>query len=522
MSANCLRDGGSVSRKRAIAGRALHLVLAVFGLALEAPLHVARSYAEPGDSRLAQLAQPTRLPPVDSETIHPAAPDANVVDAIDAAADAIEALPIPVAREGAFLDDDLPLESLYPSIEVLPPGRTPNGAIPPRAVMLQLPPVTLAHTPLNFNVPLLLQQSEYAWDTHLPPEDAFQGIGFDMLVRGAYINDQRIEWSGNEATFLSEAILGATYRRMGQEWLTTVRGEFYLNQPFDRNQLVDNTRLPWMNNFEVDIYEISQLFVSAQKGNFMMSIGKIITPFGRAYFPIYENSREDAPFIRTESILWRETGVLFQYAGGLSVISAGLVNGGIDKDTNSSKALIGRVGFGRDNFAIGSSIKWQDGIGSEHQKLRRNHLGFDAMYRWGRCQFSAEGIYDEYGFRKSGNNLRGELFTAEDIRWGRSIYYRDTLPKDGKKLKGLGYYVNLNVDFDRWLLMLNYGEYYPRQIGDPRHDQINRRGIVKAVYRFGAQFEFYGMVLREDDLPNTIEGRTRTGTSVLSGLQFLL
>ena len=167
-------------------------------------------------------------------------------------------------------------------------------------------------------------------------------------------------------------------------------------------------------------------------------------------------------------------------------------------------------------------LKWQDGIGSEHQKLRRNHLGFDAMYRWGRCQFSAEGIYDEYGFRKSGNNLRGELFTAEDIRWGRSIYYRDTLPKDGKKLTGLGYYVNLNVDFDRWLLMLNYGEYYPRQIGDPRHDQINRRGIVKAVYRFGAQFEFYGMVLREDDLPNTIEGRTRTGTSVLSGLQFLL
>ena len=144
------------------------------------------------------------------------------------------------------------------------------------------------------------------------------------------------------------------------------------------------------------------------------------------------------------------------------------------------------------------------------------------MFRRGRCQFSAEGIYDEYGYRKPGHNLEGELFTAEDIRWGRSIYYREKLPADGKKLTGFGYYVNLNIDLDRWLLMLNYGEYYPRQIGDPLHDQINRRGIVKVVYRFGAQFEFYGMVLRENDLPNTVEGRTRIGTSLLSGLQFLL
>ncbi len=489
-----------MSRKRAIAGRALHLMLAVFGLALEAPFHAARSHAEPIASR---EIRPVRLPPVSS---------------VEIPSTSVELIPDPSGvPEGALWDDDLPVGSEYPGIEVLPSGIAPRTVIE-----LPIPPVTLAHTPLNFNVPLLLQQTEYAWDTHLPPEDAFQGLGFDMLVRGAYLNDQRIEWSGNEATFLSEAILGATYRRMGQEWLTTVRGEFYLNQPFDRNMLIDPARLPYINNFEVDIYEISQLFVSAQKGNFMMSIGKIITPFGRAYFPIYENSREDAPFIRTESILWRETGVLFQYAGGLSVISAGLVNGGIDKDTNSSKALIGRVGFGRDNFAIGTSIKWHDGVGSEHQKVRRNHLGFDAMYRWGRWQFSAEGIYDEYGYRKPGSNLNGELFTAEDIRWGRSIYYRETLAPDGKKLTGFGYYVNLNIDLDRWLLMLNYGEYYPRQIGIRLHDHINRRGIVKAVYRLGSQFEVYGMLLRENDLHGTLEGRTRSGTSVLSGLQFLL
>ena len=198
------------------------------------------------------------------------------------------------------------------------------------------------------------------------------------------------------------------------------------------------------------------------------------------------------------------------------------MNGGIDKDTNSSKALIGRIGFGRDNFDVGASIKWQDGIGSEHQKIRRNHLGADAMYRWGRCQFSGEVIYDQYGFRKSGKTLTGETFTADNITFGRSLYYRELLPADGSKLTGVGYYVNLNIDMDRWLLMLNYGEYYPRQIGDRLHDQINRRGIVKLVYRLAGQFESYTMVLQEPVLERAIAGEPRRGTAILSGLQFML
>ena len=70
--------------------------------------------------------------------------------------------------------------------------------------------------------------------------------------------------------------------------------------------------------------------------------------------------------------------------------------------------------------------------------------------------------------------------------------------------------------------MLNYGEYYPRQIGNRLHDHINRRGIAKVVYRFAGQFESYSMVLLENDLKKTIEGRTRNGVVVLSGFQFLL
>jgi len=43
------------------------------------------------------------------------------------------------------------------------------------------------------------------------------------------------------------------------------------------------------------------------------------TPFGRTYFPLYSNSRIDAPFIRTEAIGWRQTGVLLHYKHGLLV-----------------------------------------------------------------------------------------------------------------------------------------------------------------------------------------------------------
>ena len=383
-------------------------------------------------------------------------------------------------------------------------------------------PIQIGWVPLNYNVPLLMQQSEYAWDTHLPPEGPLPGLGIDLLVRSAYLNDQRIEWSGQEASFGAEAIMGASLRQIYMDWETTVRGEFYLNQPFDRNRFVTPERVSYMANYEIATYEISQLYLSARRGNFMCSLGKIVTPFGRAYFPIYENSREDAPFIRTESILWRETGLLLQYAPGGSVVSVGLVNGGIDRDTNSSKALIARYGIGADDFAAGMSVKWQDGIGSEHQKIRRNHVGVDVMYRTGRFQFSSEVIYDVYGFRKSGTNLQGDPFTGDDITWGRSNYYREQLLASGDSLTGFGYYVNLNMDFEKWLIMLNYGEYYPQRIGVELHDMINRRGIAKMIYRFTPLLESYTMILRENDYAVAQEGRPRRGVAILSGFQFLL
>ena len=75
---------------------------------------------------------------------------------------------------------------------------------------------------------------------------------------------------------------------------------------------------------------------------------------------------------------------------------------------------------------------------------------------------------------------------------------------------------------DRWLLMLNYGEYYPRQIGDSMHDIINRRGIVKVVYRLAGRFESYTMILRENDVAHAQAGKDRQGSALLSGIQFML
>ena len=94
-------------------------------------------------------------------------------------------------------------------------------------------------------------------------------------------------------------------------------------------------------------------------------IGKFVTPFGRTYFPLYTNADWDAPFIRTEVIGWRETGILAHYKSGYFVGDIALTNGGENLYTNSSKFLVARVGLESDCWAIGCSAKKGNGNGSE-------------------------------------------------------------------------------------------------------------------------------------------------------------
>jgi hypothetical protein len=183
--------------------------------------------------------------------------------------------------------------------------------------------------------------------------------------------------------------------------------------------------------------------------------------------------------------------------------SLAVTNGSEDRDTNSSKAGIARVGIQGDWFVAGGSVKWHDGIGSEGQKYRDNQVGLDAMYRRGRWCLSGELTYDEYGFRRPCNPL--------DITWGRSIYNRDLFTDTGR-LRGIGYYLNLNYTGQRWSGVINYGAYLPqRYVGDRIHDRTTHRGFLKLIRHCGPHLDAIGLILLENNVPLAQAGRIREG-----------
>ncbi len=413
------------------------------------------------------------------------------------------------ARYGSdryFAGDDTEIATSAPvPPEPLPLGAASDDAMPD--VPCCLPP-HLHDLGLNYQTSLTTERFH-----DLPcGQDCWYEVG--GLARTFYMNDQRIEFTGMEATFGVEGIVaGAYYQRVG-DWVTSVRGEFYLNQPYDRNILVDTPeRAAFAPDFEIDTFQISQLLVTASNGNWLFAAGKMVTPFGRAYYPLYQNSLEDAPFIRTEAIVPRETGVLAQLTPGIWVLTAAITNGGEDMDTNSSKAIVARVGVDLPQFSCGASVKWQDGIGSEGQKEFGNYAGVDMMWRHGIFTLSGEAIYDQYG-------LRTPALSLNEITWGRDLYYRDENNGLDVPITGVGYYMNLNVDLHPWLLTFNYGDFYPEKIGDPRQDAPNHRGLVKGEYDFGPHWKYYSTVLVENSLPDAEAGRTRKGFALWSGVQF--
>jgi hypothetical protein len=340
-------------------------------------------------------------------------------------------------------------------------------------------------------------------------------LSWQALARTYYANDQRLQWSGQEATFAVEGALAGKFVRTQENWEISVETELFFNQPYDRNILLDTPeRISYRSNFEIDPLEISQLFLSARRDDWKLSLGKMLTPFGRTHFPLYRNDFHDAPFIRTESILWRETGLVLQHDPGNWVNTVAIVNGSKGQDTNSMKSLIARVGYETENGALGASIKCLNRIGSEGQKQYNNHVGIDAMRRWGSWTLSGEVIYDEYGARRP-------VFDPLEMFWPRSIYYRDQNFADDTPITGVGYYLNLNYQSDTWLWALNYGEFIPKQIGDPLHDVTTRRGIVKASRQYTQTFELYAMVIIENDVANAQAGRTRKGLLYSFGGQFV-
>jgi len=344
---------------------------------------------------------------------------------------------------------------------------------------------------------------------------------FDMgvVARGYYLNDQRIQWTGNEETMGAEGILTPaiiirdTY---GGDW--SAHGEFFIQDTINKNvYLIGEERASYLGNFDHNAFEIAQLHIRYRNPFFEFKAGKFESPFGSYWSPILSNNRWDAPFIRTESILWRDTGLMFRVTPSVFDVAFALTNGCEGNDTNSMKAVIGRVGVNFPYAKFGISGLTHDDEGSEEQKEYRRHVGADAAVPIGNWVLSSEIIYDEYGMRRE--------FDPKDIFWKKSIYYRQINKSDGVPITGWGGYVDLSYNFDPWLLSVNYGEYYPERLRKPdypQHDKINRRLVLKLGRHFTRHVQWYNAALIENGGYIAQEGHKRRGWAVLSGLKMEL
>lgn len=340
-------------------------------------------------------------------------------------------------------------------------------------------------------------------------------LGYELIGRSYYSNDRRIRFTGLEATFGVEGIARAFARKSEDNFTWLAFTELFLNQPFDRNILTDYAaRESFSHNFDIETFQISQLFAEIRQGTWSLKAGKFETPFGRYRPLLLTNNFSDAPFIRTEAIGFRETGLAINYQNRLLTADVALVNGTSDRDTNSSKALISRLGLTMQEFELGGSVKVQDGNGSEGQKEFDNQYGVDFSWSRGRWRISGEVIYDEHGVRRPGLAL-------DEITWGRSLYNRQLNIGLNEPIIGWGYYVASDYQGDRWQSSFSLGEYHPEQIGDAVHDQVVRRLIGKLVYRMSSQISCYGSFIRETDLNVTGE-IPRTGIYYFGGLQIQL
>ncbi len=334
------------------------------------------------------------------------------------------------------------------------------------------------------------------------------------VARAALRSDQRYQFTGLETTFLTEGQMLADIRHSCDGWSYGALLEGYFNQRYDRNVLADYPlRESFQHNFDVDTLEISQAFLNIRRGDWALDAGKFATPFGRYYGGQYVNNRSDAPFLRTESILFRETGLQIRYEPSIWRLALAITNGSQDGDTNSSKAVVSRLGWDRGQWAGGASVKWQDGIGSEGHKQFNNHAGIDLAWKSGRWLCWGECIYDQYGTRRPGLDL-------DDITWGRSLYNRQINRGPRQPLTGVGWYVQM-IRNDRWgATQLGYGEFHPEFVGDSIHDQITRRGLLKRNWMITTHLEWFVFGTLENQVENAQDGRLRSGLAYGTGLSF--
>src|SRR5262245_9443572 len=164
-------------------------------------------------------------------------------------------------RAGSLLDAPAPPEVTFSSIIAQPAEQLPSvvGMPLPSDAALASPPA--------------------AWSV-LPPANPDFLYHVSGKARGYYINDQRIEFTGMESTFAVEGVLEGGFAQRIDGWELSLETQLFLNQPFDRNQLVDTPeRRSFSANFDIDPLQISQLYLGARYGDCYAALGRFVTPF---------------------------------------------------------------------------------------------------------------------------------------------------------------------------------------------------------------------------------------------------
>jgi hypothetical protein len=373
----------------------------------------------------------------------------------------------------------------------------------------------MAHSParmllLALFLPVLLA----AADPGTPDDAAGAVFAHDIVLRAFLLNDQRLQWSGLETTFAAEAAVAVDWTKRFGGWRIAARGEVFINQKSNENILADEYRDRYRQNFLFDLFSLKQLYVQASSGALELRIGKFPTPFGRRHAASFCNAQVDLPFIRAESIIPYDTGLLLSLAPRLWRLDVAVVNGSEDRDTNSAKAVIARLGLHGKNWELGVSGKVFGDRGSETQKQYSDHVGVDLRVRAGAFTLSGECIRERYGLRCP--------YDEDRIFWPRSFYYRDIFYRPGTPIQGTGGYVDLAWENRAVSVALNYGIYRPQRIGNPLHDAENHRLLASCAVRIARGLSPFVSVLIENDRPREPVFSGASPYMFLAGLQFRL
>src|SRR5262249_38114630 len=280
--------------------------------------------------------------------------------------------------------------------------------------------------------------------------------------------------------------------------------------------LSDPVRDLYRANFTVPAFQVFQLALEAERGDWFLRFGRIRTPISGYDVPMFTNSLIDAPFLRTEIIGFTWTGVFLRWHPGPWSFEAGLSNGESDLDTNSNKALVARVGYDARRWSAGVWIKAQDGISSEQQKRFNSFAGFDASVRVGDWTIYGEGLVDEHGLYRDLDRAGNPLALGV-----RSLYNRDVFVSFRRPIFGGGFTVGATLRLERLLFDACFGAFFPGRIGIPSHDEPVYRHTLKCLWTVSRQVQLFVVGINENTRPQPfLELNNYSPSAILVGAQF--